>query len=262
MLLLAGLQLENVVFDPTIVMITIGPWLAGLIAASRTRLTRQLQARNAELAAEQERFAAESVRLERARVAGELHDVVAHCLALIVVQAGAGQRSGTDGLTLALQAVAQAADQAQADITRLVDLLGPELPGDPSATLTLVDELVSRARATGLQVSCELAGTFDDLSAQASQAAFRVVQESLTNALKHAPGAPVTIAVSRGGGQLTVRISNSPPSKPPSGLESAGGQFGLAAMRDRVLACGGSLEAGPNPAGGWLVQALLPARLG
>src|SRR5579863_1249873 len=84
LLLAVGLQAENAVFNPVFEMITFGPWLAGRIAASRTRLTRQLEVRNAELAAEQERFAAESVRLERARVARELHDIVAHCLAVIV----------------------------------------------------------------------------------------------------------------------------------------------------------------------------------
>ena len=94
-------------------------------------------------------------------------------------------------------------------------------------------------------------GRFDDLTPEASQAAYRVVQEALTNALKHAPGAPVTVAVRTLGSQVAVSVQNAAPRERPSGLERSGGHYGLAAMRERVTACGGSLTAGPDPAGGW-----------
>ena len=259
--LTASAQVEQVTFNPLVYMTTIGGWAAGRIALSRARMTRQLETRNAELRAEQELFAAESVRYERARIARELHDIVAHCLSVMVVQASAGQRvadSDRDGMALALASVAEAAAQAQEEIGRLVELLAAEPESGPSANLQMIDELVHRAAVTGLRVSCQFAGSFDDLTPAASQAAYRVVQEALTNALKHAPGAPVTVTVRTQGGQVAVAVENAAPHEQPSGLERSGGQYGLASMRERVVACGGTLTAGPAPAGGWRVLALLP----
>jgi signal transduction histidine kinase len=259
-LLMTGAFLaENRAPNPFLLMITVGPWLAGRIVSSHRQITAQLEVRNRELEAERERFAAESVRYERARIARELHDIVAHCLSLIVVQAGAGQRlaqAGRDGATAALSSIGEAAAQAQTEIGRLVEMLGP---GDGAAPgLALVGELVHRAAATGLSVTCRLAGDHGRLAPAASDVAYRVVQEALTNALKHAPGAAVQVAITETGRQVMVEIVNTAPVSAPSGLEAAGGHHGLAGMRDRVAACGGSLTAGPGPAGGWRVAAVLP----
>jgi signal transduction histidine kinase len=262
-ILSASTQIEVGPFVPIIYIITIGSWLGGRVALSRARMTGQLEARNTELRAERELFAAESVRYERARIARELHDIVAHCLSVMVVQASAGQRvadSDRDGMALALASVAEAAAQAQEEIGRLVELLAAEPEVGPSANLQMIDELVRRAAVTGLRVSCQFAGSFDDLSPAASQAAYRVVQEALTNALKYAPGAPVTVTIRSEGGQVAVSVENAVPEERPSGLEHSGGQYGLASMRERVMACGGTLTAGPVPAGGWRVRALLPVR--
>jgi signal transduction histidine kinase len=260
-LLAVGLELTSLhEVNPIFVMITIGPWLVGRIVLSRRKMIAQLQARNAELQAEQELFARESVRYERARIARELHDIVAHCLSVMVVQASAGQRvAGAGGDGMALESVAEAAAQAQAEIGRLVELLGGELPSGTSPGLPMVSELVRRAGATGLAVTCRFLVSGDHLAPAASEAAYRVVQEALTNALKHAPGAPVDITVSGRDGEVEVDIVNAPPRQVPSGLERSGGGFGLAGMRDRVAACGGRLTSGPTPAGGWRVSALLPA---
>jgi signal transduction histidine kinase len=261
-LLAVALQIQNQVFNPLLVMITIGPWLAGRIVLSRRKMTEQLQARNDELQAEQELFARESVRYERARIARELHDIVAHCLGVMVVQASAGQRvadADRDGMAQALESVAEAAAQAQAEIGRLAEMLGGELPSGPSPGLPMVSELVRRASVTGLPVSCRFAGSCDRLAPAASQAAYRVVQEALTNALKHAPGAPVDITIGGRDGEVRVDIVNAPPRQALSGLGRSGGGFGLAGMRERVAACGGGLISGPTPAGGWQVSALLPA---
>jgi signal transduction histidine kinase len=134
LLLAACLQLSNAgVFNPLAEMMTVGPWLIGRVVKSRRRLTEQLRARNQELRAEQERFTAESVRYERARIAQELHDIVAHCLSVMVVQASAGQRMASadrDSVAAALESVAEAAAQAQTEIGRLVELLGRDLPAD------------------------------------------------------------------------------------------------------------------------------------
>jgi signal transduction histidine kinase len=246
-------------FNPFVLVATVGAWLAGRVVLSRRRMTAQLEARNAELAAERELFAQESVRYERARIARELHDIVAHCLSVMVVQAGAGQRvADTDRMAQALESVAEAAAQAQTEIARLVELLSGELASGPPPGLAAVGELVRRAETAGLDVRCRLASGGDRLAQAASQAAYRVVQEALTNALKHAPGAPVDIAVTEHATGVEVSVLNAAPRQPPSGLERSGTSHGLAGMRERVTACGGSLLAGPTATGGWQVTATLP----
>jgi signal transduction histidine kinase len=262
-LLAVGLQASGGPFNPIIEMITLGSWLAGRIMRSRRVLTEHLEARNRELAAEQERFARESVRYERARISRELHDIVAHCLSVMVVQAGAGQRiADADGMAEALQFVAAAAGQAQAEIGRLAELLSEDLPSGMTPRLQMVGELVRQASLTGLAVSCRFQGPCDQLSAAASEAAYRVVQEALTNALKHAPGAPVDITIRGRDAGVTVDIVNAAPRDGTSGLERSGGSYGLAGMRERVSGCGGSLTSGPTATGGWHVSALLPAGFG
>jgi signal transduction histidine kinase len=260
-------EIAGQVFNPLGLMITVGPWLVGRMVLSRRRMTEQLLARNEELRAERELFAVESVRYERARIARDLHDIVAHCLSVIVVQASAGQRvavagDGRSGMARALESVAEAAAQAQTEVGRLVGLLGGEPPSPAlspaGAGLDMVGELVHRASLTGLAVSCRYLGPCDQLSPAASEVAYRLVQEALTNALKHAPGAPVEITIDGQDGTVAVDIVNAAPPGRPSGLEGSGGRYGLAGMRERVTACGGSLSHGPTAAGGWRVTALLP----
>jgi len=258
-LLAACLLIANGGFSPVALMVTIGPWLAGRVVVSRRRLTEQLRARNEELRTEQELFALESVRYERARIARELHDIVGHCLSVMVVQASAGQRiADADGMAQALQSVAAVAEQAQAEIGGLAELLGGDPPGT-TPRLQMAGELVRQATRTGLAVSCRFEGPCDQLSLEASEAAYRVVQEALTNALKHAPGAPVDITIRGQHDGVTVDVVNAAPRGEPSGLERSGGGYGLAGMRERVSACGGSLASGPTATGGWHVSALLPA---
>jgi signal transduction histidine kinase len=262
LLLTAGLQAQSQFVNPFFEMITFGPWLAGRIVASRRRLTEQLAARNSELAAEREAFARESVRYERARIARELHDIVAHSVSVIVVQAGAGQRAGKTGngpAAEALEFIAETARQARDEIGWLAEMLGGEPPASGPPGLALTGELVRRASATGLAVSCRFAGQCDQLAPAISDIAYRVIQESLTNALKHAPGAPVDITVREAHGAVEVRVLNAAPRHSRSGLELAGGGHGLAGMRERVSACGGHLAIGPTDAGGWEVAAQLPA---
>jgi signal transduction histidine kinase len=256
------------VVNPFVVVSVLGPWAAGLVVRSRRRLAEQLAVRGRELEAERELFAAEAVRYERARIARELHDIVAHCISVAVIQASAGQRLAMTDPSLAAEAfdaIAEVVQQAEAEIGRLVQLLDqdPRLDLRPlgAGGMMLVDELVARARAAGLAVSCRVSGSADGLSGEASEAAYRVVQEGITNALKHAPGARVDIVITELNGHVEIAVVNGPAAAPASELERAGGGNGLAGMRDRVLACGGELIAGPED-GGWQVRARLPGRPG
>jgi signal transduction histidine kinase len=262
LILLAGLEVSNGwTFNPLFLVLTIGPWALGRVTVSRRRLTEQLAARGRELEAERALFAAEAVRYERARIARELHDIVAHCVSVMVIQASAGQRLTATNPSLAAEAfdsIGEVAQQAEAEIGRLLELLDSTGQQRGADGLRLIGELVTRASTAGLAVSCRFSGSADDLPADAADAAYRVVQESLTNALKHAPGAPVDIVVEGAGGYVEIDVRNSAAVGPPSGLERSGGGRGLTGMRERVAACGGELAAGPAQSGGWRVVARLP----
>lgn len=249
------------VINPIIVVVTAGPYVAGLVVRSRRRLTEQLEVRGRELEAERTVFAAEAVRYERARIARELHDIVAHCVSVMVIQASAGYRLIAIDPSLAAEAfgsISEVAVRAEAEIGRLVELLGHAPPPRDTDGIQLIGELVARAGAAGLAVSCRFSGSADGLPAEAADAAYRVVQESLTNAFKHAPGAPVEILIAGAATGVEITVANLMPAGPPSGLERAGGGRGLAGMRERVQACGGEVSAGPADGGGWQVLARLP----
>jgi len=251
-------------FNPLFEMVTIAPWLAGLVVSSRRRLGAALEARALELEEEREIFAVASVRYERARIARELHDIVAHCISLVVVQAGAGERlvqSNVAEAAKAFASIAEAAREAEGEIDRLIEFLGSSGEPGPRTGLRIVDDLVRRARASGLTVSCNFVGECEDLCEDSADAALRLVQEAVTNAMKHAPGAPIDITVQGNMGAVSVEVVNGPARFAPSALAGAGGGHGLAGMRERVARCGGTFRAGPTGPGGWRVTAALPRRL-
>ena len=256
----AGLQLASGPWNPFIVVILAGPFVLGAISRSRSALADQLATRGRELEAEEELFAAEAARYERLRIARELHDIVAHSVSVMVIQAAAGQR--LTGLDPALAAeafdtIGAVAQQAKAEIGQLVDLLDTHGPAGDDG-LRLIAELVTRAAATGLDVGCRFDVAAERLSARAAQTAYRAVQESLTNALRHAPGAPVQITLSGSGGRLQLSIASGQAAASRSGLEAAGTGRGLAGLQERVRECGGEFSAGPSGKG-WLVTASIPA---
>jgi signal transduction histidine kinase len=260
-LLGAGLQIAVAQVNPFVVVVTVGPWAVGLVVRSRRRLTEQLELRGRELEAEREVFAAEAVRYERARIARELHDIVAHSVSVMVIQASAGQRLTAADPALATEAfdsISEAAGQAEAEIARLVELLDHEPQPRGDDDMRLIGELVTRAGRAGLAVGCRFTGSFAGLADEAATAAYRVVQEGLTNASKHAPGAPIEVDIAGEAAHVEVRVVNGPTVGPLSGLEHIGSGTGLAGMRERVAACGGQLSAGPAAGGGWQVIARLP----
>lgn len=254
---------SNTGFNPLFEMVTIAPWVGGLVVSSRRQLAAELEARARELEEEQEMFVVASVRYERARIARELHDIVAHCISLMVVQAGAGERlaqSDPDGATKAFASIREAASEAEVEIDRLAEFLDNSAPHGPGTGLRIVEGLVRRARASGLTVSCNFIGEFDDLAEGSADAAYRLVQEAVTNAMKHASGAPIDITFEGHMATVSVEVVNGPARGAPSVLVGAGGGHGLAGMRERAARCGGTFEAGPTAEGGWRVTAALPRR--
>jgi signal transduction histidine kinase len=248
--------------DPIVLFVfNVPAWVAGTAMRSRTRLTAQLADRAQELDREREAYAQEAVRYERARIARDLHDIVAHNLSMIVIQAGAGRRAlSSDPATAAesLRHIQGGAAQAELEIAQLLDLLEGHQATTDSTGLRAVDELVRRAAATGLAVSYAFSGDHIEVSPALADAAFHVTQEGITNALKHAPGAPISVAVHAAADGLSVVVENGRARDTPTGLQETGGTHGLAGLRDRVAAAGGDLRAGPTPEGGWRLAAEMP----
>jgi signal transduction histidine kinase len=248
-------------FNPLPAVVAIGSFVAGCLIDSRQRSAALLRARADELEEEEELFVTESVRRERMRIAHELHDVVAHCISLTVVQAEAGQRvaaNDPDGAADALRFIADAARQAGEDIERLIAFLADPGSDGAGAGMELIESLVERVRASGAPVRCRLAGDLEQLTERECQLMYRVVQEALTNAVKHAPGAEVEVAASASGHSLELSVENGAAISRRTSLASTGGGNGIAGMRQRIDAAGGTLSAGPGAAGGWVVRMVLP----
>jgi signal transduction histidine kinase len=141
---------------------------------------------------------------------------------------------------------------------RLVALLGDE-PAGPAPDLALVEELVARAAGSGLDVTLRLEGAVDVVPAITAEAAYRVVQESLTNALRYAAGAAVAVTLRGGDDAIDVEVRHGGSARAPE-LHGAGTGNGLGGLRERIDACGGTLDAGPTAGGGWRVAARIPRR--
>ena len=254
---IAVAELPQGYLNPFVVVLVVGPWLVGWLLGSRRRLLTQLRARGEELTVERDTFAAESVRYERARTARELHDIVAHCMSVVVVQAAAARRVGDPALTAeALTAIAATTAEAKEEMNRLVSLLGFQPP--QTGGFAVVTELVDRARSTGLAVSANVTDVDDSLMQPVAETVHRVVREAMTNAFKHAPGAPIRITVDANDKCLRAVIVNEPSPTGVSVLHAVGRSHGLAGMRERAAQCGGTVDAGPTPDGGWRVTLTLP----
>jgi signal transduction histidine kinase len=237
-------------------------WGAGRALRERELVANQLADRARELEEEREAHAALSVRYERARIASELHDIVAHAISVMVVQASAGQRlAARDPAATAetFEAIADAARQAELDMGRLVALLGDEEAIGPAPDLALVEELVARAAGSGLDVTLRLEGEREGLPTALVEVAYRVVQEGLTNALRYASGAAIRVLVRGDRDALVVEMENAPAASERA-LAGSGTGTGLQGLRERVGACGGTLDAGPTPHGGWRLSARLPRK--
>jgi signal transduction histidine kinase len=242
------------------VFVPAAAWAAGTTLREREQVAARLAERAQELEQEREAYARLSVRYERARIASELHDIVAHALSVMVVQAAAGQRLAAIDRELtdeAFDAISGAARQAEQDMGRLVALLGDADGIGPAPDLALVEELVARATGSGLSVTLRLEGEREGLPAAVAQAAYRVVQESLTNALRYASGAAVRVLLRADSQTLRIEVANGPATA-PAALAGAGTGNGLRGLRELLAASGGTLDVGPTPDEGWLLTAQLP----
>jgi signal transduction histidine kinase len=209
--------------------------------------------------AEKRRRVAETTRAaERTHIARELHDVVAHHVTAMVVQAEAARylTGAPDRLDQALQAVGDTGRRATTDLRHLLDLLDPGDGADPrSPTVGRLLTLVEQTRLAGQPVAFTEEGTPAGDAGSADLVAYRVVQEALTNAVKHARSSPTAVRVHHRAGDITVEVSTE--GSAASNLTGSG--RGLAGLRERVDLLGGDFDAGPRSGGGFTVRARIPA---
>jgi signal transduction histidine kinase len=232
-------------------------WL--LLMGAGAELLRSRLERRAEEAAAQAEQARRRASDERLRIAQELHDVLAHNISLINVQAGVALHlldERPEQARPALRAIRDASKDALGELRSVLDILrvGEAAPRAPTAGLADLDALVARTRGTGLDVQVDIPEAVDGLPAGVDLAAFRIVQEALTNVVRHAGASRATVRLGRFPDELVVEVDDN--GHGPSG--SDGGGRGLPGMRERARALGGSLEAGPRPGRGFRVRATLP----
>ena len=243
-------------FDVAVMMLTLGWWVVGRVLRHQSQLADRLRNRAAQLVAEQERSTAEAVRLERCRIARELHDVVAHCMTVIVVQARVGQQlSGSDSSATgeALDAISMSVAEAEADLDALVAVMAAQ----PAATLTAayLDDLVRRSATAGTRISVTVRGDLAALPPAVAGLGRRAVQEAVTNALRYAPSSDIGVTVDCRNG-LELIVVNEPPRS--AVLPGLGGQRGLDGLHERAVALDGRAEWGPTSTDGWRVHLVLP----
>jgi signal transduction histidine kinase len=246
-----ALTADNVIF---FALLLGAPWFAGRAVRQRRLKEHQLEHEKATAAA--------AIIEERARIARELHDVVAHSISVMVLQARGGRRALDSEPTDARQAfdsIERTGQQALDEMRRLLGILrrnDEKLPLVPQPSLRQLDSLVRQVQAAGLPVDVAVEGEPRELPPGVELSAFRIVQEGLTNALKHAGPARARVVLRYGADDLEVEIAD-------NGLGAGGGAsagYGLIGMRERVTVYGGDLEAGGQPGGGYALRVRLPLR--
>jgi signal transduction histidine kinase len=232
-----------------------------LISGELIRMRAQRAAAAARTRAEEERRQASE---ERLRMARELHDVLAHNISMINVQAGVALHlidQDPEQARTALAAIKEASKEALTEMRSVIGVLrsqGESAPRSPTAGLARLEELLGRARSAGLRVDAEIVGERRPLPAGTDLAAFRIVQESLTNVTRHAGPGPVTARVRIAYGEREVAVQVEDDGQGVSLLDDHPGGSGINGMRERAAALGGSFSAGPRPGGGFRVSASLP----
>jgi signal transduction histidine kinase len=251
-------------------------WAAGVLNRAKRARLQAAQARADQAEAQLDEQAARAAATERTRIARELHDVVAHHVSLMAVQAEAATSLLPGRPEQARQSVQVIGDTARQALTELRRLLGvlraPAEPPQtaPSASLADLAAVLDQVRVAGLAVELDVEGTPYPLAPSIDLTAYRIVQEALTNALRHTAASGAFVTLRYEPGYLTVAVTDHGPprkmaaadgrAKPggPGSLASSG--FGLAGIAERVASCGGNLTVGPTDGDGFAVAARLPAR--
>jgi signal transduction histidine kinase len=227
-----------------------GLWLSG-------RAIRRRRFRERELIVERDLGARAAVAEERARIARELHDVVAHAISVIVLQARGARHAEGDERDEALQAIESTGATALTEMRRLLHMLRAEdedVALAPQPSLEQLEHLVAQVRDAGMPVDVRVEGERRELPPGVDVSAYRIVQEALTNALKHAGPARARVSIRYGEEALELEIADTG----RGGTNGAGGGYGLDGMRERVAVFGGRLDSGPQSSGGFAVRARLP----
>ncbi|MGP3691222.1 sensor histidine kinase [Streptomyces sp. IBSNAI002] len=246
--------------------VTLGIFTAAAVAGALLRSRREAhnEALQQATASAGER-ARRAVLEERTRIARELHDVIAHHMSVISIQAQVATRQLKDPppeLMDSLAAIRGGALEALGELRRVLALLraedaDDETPYTPQPTLAQLDQLTETVRATGTTLTTETTGTVRRLPPGVELSAYRIVQEALSNALRHAPGSAVHVRLDYTGDALTIRVTNTAPAHPTRPVPGAG--HGLLGMRERTAMLGGRLTTQPGPDGSYTVTAVLPA---
>jgi signal transduction histidine kinase len=232
-------------------IVIVAAWLLGAYVRTRRQLVAELRQRAAD-------SADAAAAAERARVARELHDVLAHSLGVVVVQAEAAEEALGHRPELAaesLRSIQRTGREALIEVRRLVGVLREDDPSrEPAHGAAAVDELVHRVSAAGLPVDLEVRGSVEGLPAAPDLAVYRIVQESLTNVIKHAGASRAHVLIARRPDEVAVEVTDD-----GCGVQAQGDGSGngLRGMRERVTALGGSFSAGPGQDGGYAVRAVL-----
>jgi signal transduction histidine kinase len=267
---LAAVWLTPAMLDRSTFLLYMGiiavAWVLGHFVGDRQVYAAQLEERTAELEQAREELARRAVVEERLRLARELHDVVAHAMSVIAVQSGVGAHvaaSRPEEVGKALSAIEATSRAALTELRRLLGVLRQD--SDPQASLTPVpglanlDSLLTEVGKAGLAVRVRVKGTPLQLPAGVDLSAYRIVQEALTNVVKHAGPAHAQVTIGYRDQDVTVEIvDDGRGAVPPASDGRAGTGHGLTGMRERVAAFNGELQVGPRPGGGFRVAARLP----
>jgi signal transduction histidine kinase len=236
-------------------------WFLGDVVRRWRTAAIQHEQRAAELAAAREELAHRAVSEERLRIARELHDVVAHSMTVVALQAGSGRLAGRDdpeAAQHALETIEKSSREALADMRRLVGVLreGEDSLTEPAPGLDDIERLVEEVGRAGLEVKVSRAGPLERVPPGMALAAYRVAQEALTNVVRHAGVDRAELALDASDGALVLVVDNGPPVRPVELIE--GGGHGISGMEERASLYGGSLDAGATGDGGYRVEAQFP----
>jgi signal transduction histidine kinase len=266
--LLPGTETDLLDFSFTALLLA-SAWVLGDSTRVRRAYTAELEARAALLARERDLEAQRAVAAERARIARELHDVIAHHVSMMVVQAEAGpvlvERGDAAGQARAFDTISGVGRQALVEMRRLLGVLrqeGGEPPPslEPQPGVAQLPGLVDQVREAGLAVELAVEGEPVPLPPGVDLSAYRIVQEALTNAIRHAGPSTVRVLVRYAGDDLRIEVRDDGRGRDgaPGHAARPGTGHGLIGMRERVHLFGGELTAGPGPDGGFTVAARLP----